>query len=660
MSDSKILESFVEESKALAGEVLRQLEEVTVETWDECSVAIVEKIKIIKTNSHIMEFSWLGKLCNGFEEILIALRTRNLIYTALVNSFLLELTQVIISHIGDIESGREVNESLLEKWILDCDRIAAGMILESGERRFDAEVESISPQKNYVVSSDRLNEMLESFDDISIQRSRLKQQSRGLEKFDDAAGVEYIRLRKNIESTVKDLEYLLQNVQDQLLEVGMVNIRSTFSEFCDRHSVDTCRIEIEETDLMMDRMIAAPLLRILDLFLSNSMEYGFKDVERQVVHVGARKNGDLIELKFSDNGNGIDFDELRENIISTFPQRKKEILEMDEEGLGMFLFTTGMTSVETGLNEAWKEIEKIKGKLKVSSTVGVGTTFTVNFPKSLSSETGFTIMYGSSKYFIPSHYVLESVSKTSGELVTDSPRPYFEHRNQKIRIYRLSSILSQDMSVRSAAKQDVNTILIIEYLEMKFGLIVDDVVGFSSKSVRPVPCQLKGIQEVEGIVIDENYDIVLVLNMPSLVKRFTWLREYDLKRTEVAARKIVENILVADSSDFARHIIRGIYENMGFFVDEARDGIEALEIIKKKKISLVVAAEEMPRMNGITLMDNIRRNQGEKKIPVILFPFECDDENEKAYVEMGADFVISKNNFDRNKLMDATRNLIGQ
>lgn len=655
MTSEKILESFVEENIGIAKKILFQLKEIDSESSEKIILSILENVKIIKNNARIMDFHWLEKFCNGYEEILVALITKNLYYTTLLNDFLVEATQQIEDHIISIKNKKEESPDNLEQWIIDCDKIAAGIILDHKNKTV-SESEKIPEQKNVIISSQRLNEMLKTFDDISIQRSRLKQQSMNLENFDSAGGIEFSRLRKNIDSTITNLENLIQSVQDQLQEAGMANISHTLNEFQIKNFAEKCKIEIESPNLMMDKTIVPHLSKILNLFLANAKEYGFKNIADPRIHICAKKNGDLIELTFKDNGNGIDFEELRQNIVSTFPQRKKEILEMDEEALGMVLFTAGMTPRENGLHMAWNEIEKIKGKLSVHSAVGDGTIFTINFPKSLSSETGFTIKYGESKFFIPSHYVLESVSKNDSELITDTPKPYFEHRDQKIRIYRLSSILPLATTEASTTKQDANTILIIKYLELKLGLVVDEVTGFSSKAIKSVPDQLKNIKEVEGIVIDENYDIIPVLNVPSLIKRFSWLRDYDLKRTEVAARKIVKNILVADPSVFARHIIRSIYENNGFYVEEAKDGIEAMEILKKKEISLIISAVEMPRMNGLTLLDNVRRDK-EKNIPFILFPFEAEEDVEKSYLDLGAKFVIKKNNFDRNKLLEITESL---
>ncbi len=655
MDNEIILESFINENISIANKISRQIDFLKADSSEEEFRSIRDNLKIIKGNSRIMDFTGLEKICHSFEEIIIAIITKNLTFTNNVKAFLSDLTVKLIKHIEAIKYNNAEYSDQVENIVIECDRIAAGMILESNtQKETDTENSKIQDQKNIIISSENLNEMLRNFDEISIQRSRLRHESVTLEKYDSTCGIEFERLRKDMSSTINNLESLLQKVQTQLLEAGMVRLSHTINEFQIKHYAEKCRIEIEETDLMMDKLIAPHLANILNILLQNSLDNEFENIASPCVRIYAKKNGDLIEITYQDNGNGIDYEKLQKEIIFNYPQREKEILEMNEETLSMYLFTSGLSSLKPGLHSAWKEIEKIKGILKINTDTDTGTSFTISFPKSLSSETGFTISHGNNKYFIPSNYVVESVSKSNKELVTDTQKPYFEHRNEKIRIYRLSSILPYD-SNESKNSHDTNTILIIRYLELKFGLIVDAVEGFSNKNIKDVPEQLKGIHEVEGIVIDENYDIIPVLNVPSLIKRFTWLRDYDLKRTEVAARRTVKNILVADSSIFARHIIRSLYESNGYFVEEAKDGIEALDVLKKKEISLIISAVEMPRMNGLTLLDNLRRNDEKKNIPVILFPFDATPEEESYYLEAGALSVIRKNNFDRNTLLEITK-----
>ena len=83
-----------------------------------------------------------------------------------------------------------------------------------------------------------------------------------------------------------------------------------------------------------------------------------------------------------------------------------------------------------------------------------------------------------------------------------------------------------------------------------------------------------------------------------------------LKRTDLTGLKV----LLVDDSDSARLVLREILESFGFDVDEAKDGEKALvkynhSIITKNYYSLIVTDWRMPAMDGIELMENIRREE---------------------------------------------------
>jgi YesN/AraC family two-component response regulator len=79
------------------------------------------------------------------------------------------------------------------------------------------------------------------------------------------------------------------------------------------------------------------------------------------------------------------------------------------------------------------------------------------------------------------------------------------------------------------------------------------------------------------------------------------------------------NILVVDDSRLARKRVKNNLEEAQiehvFF--EAGDGLEALEIMRKEPIYLVVTDVEMPRMNGLELIEEIRKSDVDIEIIVI-------------------------------------------
>lgn len=99
------------------------------------------------------------------------------------------------------------------------------------------------------------------------------------------------------------------------------------------------------------------------------------------------------------------------------------------------------------------------------------------------------------------------------------------------------------------------------------------------------------------------------------------------------------NILVCDDD---KEIVRaiGIYlKNEGYRVLEAYDGIEALDILRKEEIHLIIMDIMMPRMDGMQATVRIRE---EKNIPIIMLSAKSEDYDKIDGLGAGADDYVTK------------------
>lgn len=84
-------------------------------------------------------------------------------------------------------------------------------------------------------------------------------------------------------------------------------------------------------------------------------------------------------------------------------------------------------------------------------------------------------------------------------------------------------------------------------------------------------------------------------------------------------KNISTKVLVVDDSSTSRNLCRNLLEVWNFEVIEAKDGLEALDIINSGEhdISLVIADHYMPGMDGLTLVRELRRNYSKSRLPII-------------------------------------------
>lgn len=100
-----------------------------------------------------------------------------------------------------------------------------------------------------------------------------------------------------------------------------------------------------------------------------------------------------------------------------------------------------------------------------------------------------------------------------------------------------------------------------------------------------------------------------------------------------------EVLLVVDDEKEIRDLI-GIYlENQGYEVIKAKDGLEAVNIVRSKYIDLVILDIMMPNMDGIEACINIRKN---KNMPIIMLSAKTQDMDKIFGLTTGADDYIAK------------------
>ncbi len=116
-------------------------------------------------------------------------------------------------------------------------------------------------------------------------------------------------------------------------------------------------------------------------------------------------------------------------------------------------------------------------------------------------------------------------------------------------------------------------------------------------------------------------------------------------------------ILIAEDSSFYRNLLCSYLEAAGYEVMAAEDGQEALEILEKEEIDLLITDIEMPRMNGFELTKAVRNHDRLKDLPVIAVTSLSGEDDRRRGVEAGVNDYQPK--LDRDQVLNAVHNLLG-
>jgi two-component system chemotaxis response regulator CheY len=115
-----------------------------------------------------------------------------------------------------------------------------------------------------------------------------------------------------------------------------------------------------------------------------------------------------------------------------------------------------------------------------------------------------------------------------------------------------------------------------------------------------------------------------------------------------------KTILAVDDSVTMREMLFEALTALGFDVVQAIDGLDALEKLKNTAPAVIITDINMPRMNGIALIDELRREGTHKRTPILVLTTESDPEWKTKARKAGATGWIMKP-FDPSKVADAIR-----
>lgn len=118
-----------------------------------------------------------------------------------------------------------------------------------------------------------------------------------------------------------------------------------------------------------------------------------------------------------------------------------------------------------------------------------------------------------------------------------------------------------------------------------------------------------------------------------------------------------EKILIVDDSASIREMVSFTLKSAGYEVSTASDGVEALDFAKSNEVKLVVTDINMPNMDGITLIQELRKLDTYQYVPILTLTTESGDDKKREGKEAGATGWIVKP-FDPDSLLKTIRKVM--
>jgi two-component system chemotaxis sensor kinase CheA len=378
------------------------------------------------------------------------------------------------------------------------------------------------------VDTARLDEIMNMVGELVLVRNRLVRL--GSNSADEA-----------MSKAVSNLDVVTADLQMAVMKTRMQPIKKVFGRFprLVRDLARSLKKEInlelvgEETDL--DKNLVEALADPLVHLVRNAVDHGIETPEEREasgksrggkVVLSAEQEGDHILLSISDDGKGMDADVLRAKAVEKGLLDKDAADRLNEFECYNLIFAPGfstkteITDVSgrgVGMDVVKTKISQLNGTVNVFSVKGQGSKIVIKVPLTLAIMPTLMVMLGNQAFAFPLVNVNEifhlDLSRTN---VVDGQEVVIV-RDKALPLFYLKRWL-----VGNAAhvEQGEGHVVILTVGNQRIGFVVDQLVGQEEVVIKPLGKMLQGTPGMSGATITGDGRIALILDVPSMLKRY--------------------------------------------------------------------------------------------------------------------------------------------
>ena len=420
---------------------------------------------------------------------------------------------------------------------------------------------------------------------------------------------------------------------------------------------------LEGGDLVLDGRIADAVFEPLLHLINNALDHGIEASTADRVAAGktlegrltirGRSTGDGVAIDVIDDGRGIDPASIAAAALDQGLVRPDEIAAMSvDEKIGLiwrpgFSTAASVTAISgrgIGMKSALDDVAALNGRIEVHSVLGQGTTFSVILPRSLAMMRVDVVREGSNAIAIPITQMIATHSVPYAELSGLKRGQSVEVGGKALPIFEVA------LANGPAGDGEAGRATLLEVAARTGAIVVDEVQGSQYLPVRPAPQYLRRHCGLLGYAIGAGGHILPILDLPTLVDRFSALVA---EAPKTVATRPTYKVLVVDDSQTMRRALRDTLGKAGFSVQEAVDGHDALNSCIRQMPDLITLDMEMPGMDGLEALTALRLlPNGGAGVPVFMITSRQQARHRAAALAAGVTRYFTKP-FDSDELLSA-------
>ncbi|MCM3003752.1 chemotaxis protein CheA [Priestia koreensis] len=380
-------------------------------------------------------------------------------------------------------------------------------------------------QKTIRVNIERLDSLMNLFEELVIDRGRLEQISKNLNN-------------SELNETVERMSRISGDLQSIILNMRMVPVETVFNRFprmvrqLAKDLGKKVNLEIVGAETELDRTVIDEIGDPLVHLLRNAIDHGIEmpDVRKETgkreegtIRLKAYHSGNHVFIEIEDDGHGID----REKVLNTAIRKG---LVTAQAGAAMtnsqvydLILASGFSTADkisdisgrgVGLDVVKNTIESLGGSITIESTLGKGSVFSIQLPLTLSIISVLLVEMGTEKYAIPLSSIIETAIVKNDQILYAHNQKVIDFRGKIVPLIDLKRIFE----VPNVEEDELHSVVIVRKGDKMAGLMVDSFIGQQEVVLKSLGDYLSTVFAISGATILGDGQVALIIDCNALIK----------------------------------------------------------------------------------------------------------------------------------------------
>ncbi|MEN1970047.1 chemotaxis protein CheA [Lentibacillus sp. N15] len=381
--------------------------------------------------------------------------------------------------------------------------------------------------KTIRVNQERIDELLNLFEEVVIDRSRLEVISERLKD-------------QELEETIEHMNRATSTMQGLILAMRMVPIEQVFNRFPrmvrglakDLHKQINLEIIGAETEI--DRTVIDEIGDPLVHLIRNSVDHGIElpSIRRQAgkqeagnIILRAFHSGNHVFIEIEDDGAGIDRKKVEAKAIEKGLLTKEHAETLTDDEVSSFILSSGFSTADqvsdisgrgVGLDVVKSKIEVLGGKINIASKQGQGSIFTIQLPLTLSIIATLLVKVKQETYAIPLSSIIETTLLNTDQIMPAYAQKVMDFRGQIIPLVSLADVFQVPADDKTEGNS--TSVVVVKKGAKLAGLIVDSFIGKKEVVLKSLGNYLQDVFAISGATILGDGQVSLIIDPNALIK----------------------------------------------------------------------------------------------------------------------------------------------